>query len=69
MSPRHLLGTILGRFWIDFSSRFASPGMDLALFSGDCDDSEGHDDIQEDLWKYRGILSEVARKLPVIAMP
>ena len=30
VSPRHLLGTVLGRFWIHFSDRFASPGMDLA---------------------------------------
>ena len=42
--------------------------MDLALFSGDYDDSEEHDDIREDLWKYRGILFEVAWKLLVTAM-
>ena len=69
MFPRHLPGIILGRFWIDFSGRFASPGMDLALFSGHCDDSEEHDDIREDLWEYHGVPPEVARKLPVIAIP
>ena len=64
--PGHHFGSILDRFFgLICLSR---DGSDID-FSGHCDDSEGHDDIREDLWKYRGILSEVAWKLPVIAMP
>ena len=64
--PGHHFGSILDRFFGLICLSRDGSGID---FSGHCDDFEGHDDIREDLWKYRGILSEVAWKLPVIAMP
>ena len=64
--PGHHFGSILDRFFGSICLSRNGSGIDL---SGNCDDSEGRDDIREDVWKYPGILSEVAWELPVIAMP
>ena len=58
-------GSILTQFWEPWSlsrDQFSSD------FSNNSDDSEVRDETQEDVWKFRGIVSEVAWKLPVIAM-
>ena len=64
--PGHHFGWMLDRFFGSICLSRDGSGID---FSGHCDDSEGHGDIREDLWKYPGILSEVAWKMPVMAMP
>ena len=64
--PGHHFRSILDRFFGSICLSRDGSGID---FSGHCDDSEGHGDIREDLRKYPGILSEVAWKMPVMAMP